>query len=74
MAPCVRGIVIVGLFLVLTCCGQSVWIGPSERASAMIALGASLALFRLKVGVIPVIGMCAVIGLMLKWFRMGGVS
>jgi hypothetical protein len=40
----------------------------------MIALGASLALFRLKVGVIPVIGMCAVIGLMLKWFRMGGVS
>ncbi|HJT19131.1 MAG TPA: chromate efflux transporter [Nitrospira sp.] len=50
------------------------WDGPLDWASAVIALGATVALFRFKLGVIPVIGICAVIGLILKWFSVGGAS
>ncbi len=40
--------------------------GTFEWASALIAIGATLALFRFTIGVIPVIGVAAAMGLILK--------
>jgi chromate transporter len=43
--------------------------GPSgsfDIASALIALGAAVALIRFKAHVIPVIGLCAVLGLIVR--------
>jgi len=37
--------------------------GAFDWVSALIALGAAVALFRFKLGVIPLLGMCALIGL-----------
>ena len=39
------------------------WGGPFDAASALIGLGAALALFRFKVGVVPLLAACAVVGL-----------
>ena len=49
------------------------WNGPFEWSSGLIAVGASLALFRFMIGVIPVIGACAALGLILKLSGIGGV-
>lgn len=43
--------------------------GRFDAVSALIALGAAVALLRFKAGVIPVIAACAVIGLALSLFR-----
>ena len=40
--------------------------GSFEWTSAAIALAAAIALFRYKLGVIQVIGACALIGLLIK--------
>jgi chromate transporter len=45
------------------------WAGRFDAVSAAIAVGAALALFRFKVGVMPLIGACAGLGLAL---RLGG--
>ena len=37
--------------------------GAFDWLSALIALGAAVALFRFKLGVMPLLGACAVIGL-----------
>jgi chromate transporter len=37
--------------------------GPFDTASALITLAAALALFRFKVGVLPLLGACAAAGL-----------
>jgi chromate transporter len=39
--------------------------GPFDGLSALIAAGAAIALFRYKVGVLPLLGACAAVGLML---------
>jgi chromate transporter len=49
------------------------WNGPFEWSSGLIAVGASLALFRFKLGVIPVIGASGALGLLLKLSGLGGV-
>lgn len=43
--------------------------GAFEWASALIGLAAAVALFRYKVGVIPVIAACGLAGLLLAWVR-----
>lgn len=43
--------------------------GTFEWASALIGLAAAVALFRYKVGVIPVIAACGLAGLLLAWLR-----
>ncbi len=45
------------------------WGGRFEVASALIALAAAVALFRYKVGVIPLLGACAVAGLAIHLWR-----
>ena len=45
------------------------WSGPFDAVSALIALGAAVALLRLKRGVIEVIAACAVIGLAVHLLR-----
>ena len=45
------------------------WSGPFEWPQALIAVGAAVALFRYKVGVIPVIAACAAIGLAVHLLR-----
>ena len=42
------------------------WDGPFDAVSAAIALAATLALFRFKVGVMPLLGACAVVGLVVS--------
>lgn len=49
------------------------WNGPFDWSSSLIAIAVSLALFRFKIGVIPVIGASAVLGLILKLSGLGGV-
>jgi chromate transporter len=44
------------------------WAGRLEWPAAVIGLGALAALFRYKVGVIPVIGACAAVGLLTRFF------
>jgi chromate transporter len=41
--------------------------GRFDMASAVIAVGAAIALFRFKVGVMPLLGACAAVGLALHW-------
>ncbi|MFN3417005.1 MAG: chromate efflux transporter [Caldimonas sp.] len=41
--------------------------GRFDAVSALIATGAALALFRFKVGVIPLLGGCALVGLAARW-------
>ncbi|MES2946240.1 MAG: chromate efflux transporter [Pseudomonadota bacterium] len=43
--------------------------GPFERVSALIALGAAVALFRFKLGVMPLLAACALIGLVVTLLR-----
>jgi chromate transporter len=43
--------------------------GAFDWAAALITIAAVIALFRFKVGVIPVIGACALTGLILAWIR-----
>ena len=45
--------------------------GPFSAASALITLAAAVALFRFKVGVIPLLGACALAGLVLTFARLG---
>jgi len=45
------------------------WDGRFEPASALIAVAAAIALFRFKVGVIPLLGACAAGGLAVHFFR-----
>jgi len=45
--------------------------GRFDLAAALIGVGAALALIRFKVGVIPLIGACAALGLAL---RLGGIA
>jgi chromate transporter len=42
--------------------------GAFDWVSALIALGAAVALFRFKLGVIPLLGLCALIGLAARFF------
>ena len=41
--------------------------GPFDYVSALITLAAAIALFRFKVGVIPLLAVCALVGLSVKW-------
>jgi chromate transporter len=50
------------------------WAGRFEWMSALIGIGAALALFRFKVGVIPVVLGSALAGLALSWGFAGGLS
>ncbi|RZL08881.1 MAG: chromate efflux transporter [Rubrivivax sp.] len=43
------------------------WSGRLDVVSAAIALGAAVALFRLKMGVMTLLGICALVGLGVKW-------
>ena len=43
--------------------------GPFDWASALITFGAAVALFRFKVGVMPLLAVCAALGLALTWLR-----
>ncbi|NML17594.1 chromate efflux transporter [Azohydromonas caseinilytica] len=43
--------------------------GPFDAVSALIAVGAAVALFRFKVGVMPLLGACAALGLALSFLR-----
>jgi chromate transporter len=43
--------------------------GPFDAVSALIAAGAALALFRFKLGVLPLLGACALLGLALQSAR-----
>ena len=45
------------------------WGGGIDWIAAAIALGAGVALFRFKLGVLPLIGGCAALGLALAWLR-----
>ena len=45
--------------------------GPFSVASALITLAAAVALFRFKVGVIPLLGACALAGLVITFARLG---
>ncbi len=44
------------------------FVGPFDAVSALIALGAAVALLRFKRGVMEVIAACAVLGLMWRWW------
>ncbi|HOM14334.1 MAG TPA: chromate efflux transporter [Rubrivivax sp.] len=46
--------------------------GPFDRASALIGLGAALALWRAKVGVVPLLTACGVLGLVYRLALAGG--
>ncbi len=41
--------------------------GPFEVVSALIGIGAAVALFRYQVGVLPLLGACAALGLVARW-------
>ncbi len=41
--------------------------GPFDWVSAAIALGAAVALFRFKLGVLPLLAACAAVGVALRW-------
>ena len=41
--------------------------GPFDGISALIVVGAAVALFRFKLGVMPLLALCAVIGLLVQW-------
>ncbi|MDI1261499.1 chromate efflux transporter [Aquabacterium sp.] len=43
--------------------------GRFDGVSALIALGAAAALFRFKLGVMTLLGLCAVLGLAITWLR-----
>lgn len=43
--------------------------GRFDWVSALIALGAAVALFRFKLGVMPLLGLCAAVGLVITWLR-----
>ncbi|RYY49461.1 MAG: chromate transporter, partial [Comamonadaceae bacterium] len=43
--------------------------GGFEVGSALIALAAAVALFRFKVGVLPLLAACALAGLLTTWLR-----
>jgi chromate transporter len=43
--------------------------GRFDWVSAVIALGAAVALFRFKLGVMPLLGVCALVGLACTWLR-----
>jgi chromate transporter len=43
--------------------------GPFDLVSAIVAVAATVALFRFKLGVIPLIGICAVVGLLVTLAR-----
>ena len=43
--------------------------GRFDGVSALIALGAAVALFRFKLGVMPLLGLCALVGLAITWLR-----
>jgi chromate transporter len=43
--------------------------GPFDAVSAVIAVGAAVALFRFKVGVLPLLGGCALVGLVITLLR-----
>jgi chromate transporter len=45
---------------------------PMDAVAALIAVGAAVALMRFKKPVIPVIGVCALAGLLVSWARHGG--
>jgi chromate transporter len=42
--------------------------GPFDAVSALIALAAAVALFRFKLGVMPLLALCALAGLAARWF------
>jgi len=66
---------VVGVILALALffAGHVLWPqglgGRFELGSAVMAVGAALALFRFKVGVLPLLGSCAVLGLLLQFLR-----
>jgi chromate transporter len=41
--------------------------GRFDIGSAVIAVAAAIALFRFKLGVLPLLGSCALAGLMVRW-------
>ncbi len=41
--------------------------GPFDGVSALMVVGAAVALFRFKLGVMPLLALCAVIGLLVQW-------
>ena len=43
--------------------------GRFDGVSALMALGAAVALFRFKLGVMPLLGLCAILGLAITWLR-----
>ncbi len=43
------------------------WAGPFDGVSALIAVTAALALFRFKLGVLPLLAVCAGAGLLARW-------
>ena len=43
------------------------WAGPFDWLSALIAVAAALALFRVKLGVLPLLGLSAAAGLLARW-------
>jgi len=43
--------------------------GAFDWTSALIGLGAVVALFRFKLGIIPVIGICGALGLVVTFIR-----
>ena len=43
------------------------WAGPFDWISALIAVAAALALFRFKLGVLPLLAVCAGAGLLARW-------
>jgi chromate transporter len=45
------------------------WAGGLDGVSLLIALAAAVALFRFKVGVLPLLGACALLGLLLQAWR-----
>jgi chromate transporter len=45
--------------------------GRFDAVSALIAIAAALALFRFKLGVVPLLGACAALGLALTWLAPG---
>ena len=49
------------------CCGRKGFGGPFDLASALITVAAALALFRFKLGVLPLLAACAAAGLAVRW-------
>ena len=45
------------------------WGGPFDAVSAVIALAAVVALFRFKLGVMPLLGLCAAVGLVATFLK-----